>query len=89
MNLEWDEDNIEHVSDHNVDPDEIEEALQEKFLKIRGREDRYLFLAQTEAGRYLTIVAVSKGDGVWRAITAREMDRRERRRYRAWKQRQK
>ena len=88
MNLEWDDDNIEHVGDHDVDPDEIEEALKERFLKVRGREERYLFLAQTEAGRYLTVVATSRREGVWRVITARDMNAHERRRYRTWKRRQ-
>ena len=82
QHLEWDENNIDHIARHGVDPDEVEEALVDKPLIRRGRQGRYLIYGQTTAGRYLFAVVKPLRSAWARVITARDMTDRERRYYR-------
>jgi uncharacterized DUF497 family protein len=58
---------------------------------VRGRrsgihEVRWTVFGQTCAGRYLlVVVAPYPKRGAWRAVTARDMERHTRRRYRQWR----
>lgn len=90
---DWDDDNIEHIRLHRVEPEEVEEIVYEDChpswivrAKQRGiRESRWAVFGQTCAGRYLlAIVAPYPQRGVWRAVTARDMGRQARRRYQQW-----
>ncbi len=72
---------------HNVEPYEVEEVLlgQVRFRrlergKVRG-EDLYVALGQTEDGRYLAVYFIRKIGGIALVISARDMDRKERRQY--------
>lgn len=94
--LVWTEDKIEHiVAKHNVDPLEVEEtcfpSTPENRIRIeqvksgQGKGqigDVYFVLGRTEAGRYLTIVCRYAGRGKMKIITARDMDKAEKSRYR-------
>jgi len=75
--FEWDRENIDHVLRHNVIPDEVEEACVNKPYVRRTVEHRYLIYGVTDSGRYLFIVGINKGKGVFRTITARDMTERE------------
>jgi uncharacterized protein len=75
--FDWDSANIEHVLRHNVVPDEVEEACVNKPYVRKTLENRYLVYGVTDAGRYLFIVGVNKGRGIFRTITARDMTERE------------
>ena len=72
---------------HNVTKNEVEEALTGKpriFRKELGKvegEDLYNALGRTENGRYLSIFFIKKLGSRVLIITARDMDRKERRRY--------
>jgi uncharacterized DUF497 family protein len=67
---------------HRVAPREVEAAVYQKGLILRGRaENVYNVFGQTESGRYLTVIVRNLGDGVARLITARDMSWTERRRY--------
>ena len=79
--FEWDEANISHVAEHNVTPEEVEEACFINPLVLKGRKKRYYVLGTTDGGRYLTVILQYKFRGVIRVITARDMDSAERRRY--------
>jgi uncharacterized DUF497 family protein len=80
--FEWDENNIEHISKHNVFPDEIEDVAFDDDPWIRkGREGTRYMLGYTIAGRYLFIVYVLKGKGIARVITAMDMDGKTRKLY--------
>ena len=79
--LEWDDENIEHIAEHHVDPDEVEDICYGRGLIERGRENRHTILGQTREGRYLFIMVAHKGGGVFRPITARDMTDAERRRF--------
>lgn len=72
---------------HHVLTLEIEEILKgkKKVKRIaRGNvkgEDVYLAMGQTETGRYLSIFFILKKNGSILPISAREMDAREKKRY--------
>lgn len=81
LKLVWDEDTIEHVSQHGVHPQEAEEVCRMRPLVLRTRQGRYLVLGQTAAGRYLTVIVTPQGGGQAKLITARIMTDAERQRY--------
>ncbi len=73
---------------HHVDEDEARDILQNRktlFRKLEnGRvagEDLFAAYGQTEAGRYLSIFFIYKFNRDAFVISARDMDRKERRRY--------
>ena len=75
------------ASKHGVETFEVEEALSNK-PKIRriekGKregEDVYIALGRTDAGRYLTILFIDKGNGDVLPLSARDMADKERRSY--------
>ncbi len=72
---------------HRVLPQEVEEVFTGKcriFKKERGDiegEDFYNALGKTKNGRYLSVFFIKKFNNKALIITARDMNRRERRRY--------
>lgn len=79
--FEWDEYNEEHIAEHSVTPDEVEACFFNPYIwkrKKRSRKRYYLY-GQTDGGRYLFIVFELYKDGTVRPISARDMDRHERR----------
>ena len=94
LETEWDDDNIEHLARHSIEPEAVEEVVYEDCYPawvVRGRrreirELRWTVFGQTCAGRYLVaVIAPYPQRGVWRAVTAREMERPTRRRYQQWR----
>ena len=84
----WREDIIDKLAwKHNVTPDEVEEVFtgNPKFLRIeRGKVDGehlYHALGQTASGRYLAVFFIYKRSRQALIVTAREMNRKERRYY--------
>lgn len=77
----WDDDNVEHIGRHSVEPWEVEQALRVAPKFRRAREHRYLAAGRTEAGRHLIVFFRYLGGGIIRPVTARDMTRRERRTY--------
>ncbi len=75
--FEWDEGNIEHILRHNVIPDEVEEACVNKPYVRKSADTRYLVYGITYSGRYIFIVGINKGKGIFRTITARDMTEKE------------
>lgn len=72
---------------HSITTDEVEEVFVNKpryrFQErgnIRG-EDLYTAYGRTDAGRYLTVFFLNKFGGEALIVTAREMDRKERKGY--------
>ncbi len=81
--LIWSERNIEHIADHAVEPDEVEEVIWENnpwFERRRGKQ-RYYVYGQCLGGRYLFIVLDREYDRVFYVVTARDMTKSERRYY--------
>jgi uncharacterized DUF497 family protein len=94
LEAEWDDDNIEHIARHDVEPEEVEEIVYEDCHPswvVRGRrrgvrELRWIVFGQTCGGRYLvSVIAPYPQRRVWRAVTAVDMGRQTRRRYQQWR----
>lgn len=72
---------------HNVLTSEVEEVLTGNcrvFKKEKGRVERehlYNILGRTENGRYLSVFFIRKLGNKAMIVTARDMNRRERKRY--------
>lgn len=77
VDFEWDKNNLDHILTHDVIPADVEEACINKPYVRKTSDKRYLVYGITDNGRYLFVVGVSKGRGVFRAITARDMTARE------------
>ena len=80
----WDDDNIEHIARHNVVPEEVEEVCfssSSVVEKARISRKSYFVLGQTHAGRFLLVVAKYYGKNKARVITARDMAKKEKIRY--------
>ena len=86
--ISWDQETVDHISNHMVSPEEVEEVLfndaDTPFI-MRGKESKYLAYGKTHGGRLLFIVWASKYRKT-KIITAREMTEKEKRFYRRRKE---
>jgi uncharacterized DUF497 family protein len=75
--LSWDDKAEDHIARHNVDIDEVEEAVRN--IRYAKRSAGYLLLiGQSDAGRFLTVVLDHEGDNFWYPVTARDASSAER-----------
>jgi uncharacterized DUF497 family protein len=82
-NISWDQETVDHISNHLVSPEEVEEVLfndEDIPLMMRGKEGKYLAYGKTRGGRLLFIVWALKYRKT-RIITARDMTEKEKRFY--------
>ncbi len=84
--FDWDEHNLAHVRENDVEPDEVEEAVLDPGrigapAYNLGQERRWALLGATEEGRILFVV-YTRRRGLVRIVTARDATPNERRRYR-------
>jgi uncharacterized DUF497 family protein len=78
----WDIETVEHIANHLVNPDEVEDVAFDDEPHIRkGRHGRRYLYGQTIGGRYLFIVYVLNTRKEAKVITARDMDEKEKRLY--------
>ena len=80
--LYWDDENIEHIARHNVNPQEVEDVCFGTHIIGREGDQRYILSGQSANGRYLNVVIERVNKGVFRPITAFEMSENYKRRYR-------
>ena len=81
--LQWDDYRVEHIAQHNVEPDEVWEVCRDPLhLAHREGDNRYRVYGQTEAGRFLFIVLERAGGAAYKPITARGMTDGEKSAYR-------
>jgi len=80
--LYWNDENIEHISKHNVNPQEVEDVCFGTHIIRREGDRRYILSGQSANGRYLNVVIERVDKGVFRPITAFEMSENYKRRYR-------
>jgi len=86
--ISWDQETVDHISNHSVSPEEVEEVLfneEAPPLVMRGREGRHLVYGRTAGGRLLLIVWALRHRKT-KIITARDMNQKERRFYRRSKE---
>ncbi len=80
--LYWDDENIEHIARHNVNPQEVEDVCFRTYIIEKESDQRYILSGQSANGRYLNVVIERVGKGLFRPITAFEMSENYKRRYR-------
>lgn len=78
IKVEWDEESIDHIWRHHVEPEEVEETLEGRYIFRRGRDGTYYVLGRTLSGRYVFTVLGRKQSGNYRVVTARDMSLAER-----------
>ena len=71
----------EHIARHHVSVAEVEEVVFGMSFIRKTRQERYLIIGQTDAGRYLTLFVAPRGKGVYGLVTARDADDAERKAY--------
>jgi len=81
--ISWDQETADHISNHSVSPEEVEQVLfndTDVPLIMKGRKGRYLAYGKTNGGRLLLIVWVFKNRKT-KIITARDMSKKEKQFY--------
>ena len=81
MEFDWNAANIEHIALHGITPEEAEQVIENHPLDagavLRNREARTVHLGETDGGRVLVVI-ITERDGMYRVVTARPADRKER-----------
>jgi uncharacterized DUF497 family protein len=83
-NISWDLETVDHIANHSVLPEEVEEVLFNDYdvpIILRGRDKKYLAYGETESGRLLFVVWVSRHRKT-HIVTARDMTKKEKQFYR-------
>jgi uncharacterized DUF497 family protein len=74
----WDSGNIDHIAEHEVDPEEAEQAILGDPLdvgcEVVNGEERWSYLGETNEGRILRVAITMRGDRI-RVLTAFEPSR--------------
>jgi uncharacterized DUF497 family protein len=79
--LGWDDENIEHIARHSVNPQEVEDICFGLNISQRAVGQRYMLGGQTADGRYLNVVVERINRGLFRPITAFDMSESYKRKY--------
>lgn len=82
LRIEWDEDSVDHIARHGVEPEEVEELLASRHLWNRAKKGTYLALGRSASGRYLMAVLARRPSKSYYVVTARDMSDTERKRFR-------
>ena len=81
--ISWDQETVDHISNHSVSPEEVEEVLfndvNSPFI-LRGKQGKYLAYGKTNGGRFLLVVWAAKYRKT-KIITARDMSKKEKQIY--------
>ncbi len=82
IGLTWDDSNIDHIANHKVSRQEVEEVCFSRHYSRRvlgRRHRRYMVIGQSEEGRYLTVFLDFQKGGIFHPVTARDAEEHERR----------
>ena len=82
IDIDWSSASMEHIARHAVKPDEVEDVVYGDHYSTRARDGMYRFTGQTVSGRYLTVILVPRGGGLFGVVTARDATTVERRSFR-------
>jgi uncharacterized DUF497 family protein len=80
--LEWTLERVEHIAQHAVAPEEVEEVMSSAPVFKCGRGGVYEAWGQTDSGRHLPVIFRYLGHNRAWPITARGMDENEKRFFR-------
>ncbi len=81
--ISWDQETVDHISNHSVSPEEVEELLfndVDSPLIMRGKKAKYLAYGKTNGGRLLLVVWAALYRKT-KIITARDMSKKEKQFY--------
>ena len=81
--ISWDQETADHISNHSVSPEEVEEMLFNDItspLIMRGKEGKYLAYGKTNGGRLLLVVWAARYRKT-KIVTARDMSKKEKQFY--------
>ncbi len=81
--ISWDQETVDHISNHSVFPEEVEAVLFNDVtspLIMRGKEGKYLAYGKTNGGRLLLVVWAAKYRKT-KIVTARDMSKKEKQFY--------
>ena len=81
--ISWDQETVDHISNHSVSPEEVEEVLFNDLdspLIMRGKEGKYLAYGKTNGGRFLLVIWAARYRKT-KIITARDMSKKEKQSY--------
>jgi uncharacterized DUF497 family protein len=86
VEFDWDDANVDHIAEHDIDPEEAEEAFGDPRRKTAdarntATERRGAIIGRTGDGRLLFVVFTIRYGRV-RVVTARDATEGEQRRYR-------
>lgn len=78
--LKWDSRNMAHIKKHDLSPRQVEQVfIQGVYFAAEGKKGK--LLVHGRCGRRLLTVVLAPEHGSYYVITARDMSRKERRRY--------
>lgn len=80
--LVWDDDTIEHIVRHGVNPQEIEDIFCNTYACIRAKYGRYAVYGRTSGGRYIRVIVEHLCRCTYRLRTAWDMNKNEKQKYR-------
>ncbi|MBI3362199.1 MAG: hypothetical protein HY023_13935 [Chloroflexi bacterium] len=80
--LAWNNDRVDHIAEHEVDPEEVWEVCIGNHWARREGKKRFRVYGQTKTGRYLFVVLERMSAGKFMPITARDMTEGEKRQFR-------
>lgn len=80
--LAWNDERVEHIAEHEVDPEEVWEVCIGHHWARREGKRRFRVYGQTKAGRYLFVVLERISGDKFIPITARDMTEGEKRQFR-------
>ena len=73
MEFEWDEENVQHIAEHDLTPEDVESALNGCTFDIEYQdwhdEERFAEVGVTAQGRYLVVITTWRDDRI-RVVTA-------------------
>jgi len=59
QNISWDQETVDHIANHSVFPEEVEEVLFNNYdvpIILCGKDNKYLTYGETDSGRLLFVV---------------------------------
>ncbi|MCB9438398.1 MAG: hypothetical protein H6673_15590 [Anaerolineales bacterium] len=81
LQLIWDDWNVEHIAQHDITPQEVEEVCASEHIMLETYGYRVMIVGLTTAQRFVSVVLAPKEHGVYYPVTARPSSRRERQYY--------
>jgi uncharacterized DUF497 family protein len=79
--FDWDKNNIDHIAEHDVTPEEAEQVILGDPLELGfdpdvNGEDRWTHLGETNRGRILLVIITTRGEQI-RVVTSFEAERQD------------